>query len=239
MRTGMISLLAAAAFAGTASAQLYVNNDETASRYSPGAGAGTTPRITFDDVQIPLDRLAGATGINVTSVTFGIRRSATANASDLSLYYATTDGASLGPAVPSITQFGTFSLEPLDNAGFTTEIFTIGNGVDTLFTVDLDFNDYDAGTTDYDNAGTFFIGLQFGEVNPTGTPNGWRITQGPDVNDDNFWVYDPTDDAVSFLVFSSGLAGEFYLVVEGTPIPAPGGAALLAAGGLLAVRRRR
>jgi MYXO-CTERM domain-containing protein len=113
-----------------------------------------------------------------------------------------------------------------------TQLVTIGDGVNTLFTTELNSTllgvDFPA----------FLLGVQLS--NPDAN-NGWRLTNGADANANVGWMYDTdlTDPEVRFNFGTGGPAAAFYIEIEGTPVPTPGALALLGLGGLTAMRRRR
>jgi len=219
---------------------LYSNTIETGSRFNPGPGGttaspGTQQDITFDDIPIPNARLGGATAVDVTKVTVGIRRAGTAPATDVNLFWATATTNVTDPDteldVP-FTPIGTRSLAPRAAAAFTTELVVFGDGSTTLFTAPLN-------STLFNGFGSFMLGLQFSSAD---TNNGWRLTSGADSNGDVMWIYD-TDVTPNEGAFEFGPAPQpnatFYIVVEGTPVPEPASLGLVGALGLMALRRRR
>lgn len=210
---------------------VYTSTTETGSRYNPGpATGGVAQRIVFDDVKIPDAILGGGNALEVTKVTFGIRRAGSAAAVDVDFYWGTVTPASDPVALdPAIHLFSEVTLAQLANPGFTTELVVIGDGTSTLFTAPLDTNAY-AGF------GTFFLGMQFSDPS---ADNAWRITSGPDNNEPVFWNYNPDDMTTGRFVFSSGAPGTFYMIVEGNVVPAPGAAAMLGLAGVAFTRRRR
>jgi hypothetical protein len=221
-------------------ALLYSNTTETGSRFNPGTGgnplgSGIQQDITFDDIPIPNARLGGASAVDVTKVTVGIRRGGTAPATDINMFFATATTTVVAPDteldVP-FTPFGTASLLGRNEAAFITELVTFGDGVNTLFTVPLN-------STVIDGFGTFLLGLQFTNGD---TLNGWRLTSGADANANVMWIYD-NDLANVEGAFNFGAppapAATFYVIIEGTPVPEPGSLGLLGAAGLLVLRRRR
>jgi hypothetical protein len=219
---------------------LYSNITQTGSRFNPGTGgeplgAGTQQDITFDDIPIPASRLGGATAVDVTRVTVGIRRAGNAPATDINLFWSTMTTNVTDPDTELDVPFfpiGTQSLAARNEAAFITEIVTFGDGASTLFTAPL--ND-----TIFNGFGSFLLGLQFSNGDSL---NGWRLTSGADVNANAMWIYD-TDVAAAEGVFNFGPApapaATFYITVEGNPVPEPASLGVLAFTGLLGLRRRR
>lgn len=221
------------------SGMLYTNTIETGSRFNPGTGgdplgSGTQQDITFDDIPIPAARLAGQNAIDVTRITVGIRRAGNAPATDINLFWST---ATTGPTAPNTElnvpffPVGSQALAARSEAAFITQLVTFGDGVNPLFTASL--ND-----TLFSGHGTFMLGLQFSNGDAL---NGWRLTNGPDLNANVMWLYDSdvTPETGSFNFGTGGPSATFYITVEGTPIPEPASLSMLACASLLALRRRR
>jgi hypothetical protein len=200
---------------GIAGTVLYANTTETGSRYNPAAStAGPEVVRTLDDIPIPLANIGGATTIDVTKVTYGIRRLANAPATTITAYWSTVTTEATAPDtqldVPT-TLIGTAAL-PANGTAAVTELVSFGDGTSTLFTVDL--ND----TIIAGGFGTFATGVSIDPPNALNPNNGWRITNGPDANVDAFWRHDPNDDSEAFLWFGGAPAnppGTFYIIVEG------------------------
>jgi hypothetical protein len=219
---------------------LYSNTTQTGSRFNPGTGGdplgtGVQQDITFDDIAIPDARLGGATAVDVTRVTVGIRRGGTAPAVDLSLFWSTASTLVVAPDTELDVPFFPVATTPLaarSDTAFITELVSFGDGVNTLFTAPLN-------NTILNGYGTFLLGLQFSNGDSL---NGWRLTSGADVNADVMWIYDTdvTDFEGSFNFGGApSPAATFYVVVEGNPVPEPAGMSLLAGASILALRRRR
>lgn len=224
---------------------VYSSTTETGVRANGGVAGfyGTAPadnsRVLFDDVPISNDILGDADMLNVTRVTVGIRRLAGAPATDVNVFWSTLSTSATAPDTQLDTPpvgFGTVSLGVA--AATVTELVTFGaSGGPTLFSVPLN-SDLISGF------GMFSIGVSFSS---TDNNNGWRLTNGPSPNANILWMYDPNHSASANdelgLVFSNtnppNPLASFYLIVEGTPVPAPGAAALLGLGSLVAIRRRR
>ena len=224
---------------------VYDSSIETGFRASAGtagfvAGApadGT--RVLFDDVPIPASTLGGGTVLDVQRVTVGIRRLARAGATAVSVYWSTMTTSVVAPDTQLDTPpstIGTVSLDATDTAGTTLVTFGSSGGP-TLFSVPLNMDMF----TDF---GTFGIGVG---ISNTDGLNGWRLTAGPSPNANVFWLYDPNHSALATdegaFLFSSADPpnpfASFYIIVEGTPVPAPSGAvALLGLGGCMTRRRR-
>ncbi|MBC7773459.1 MAG: hypothetical protein H7210_13260 [Pyrinomonadaceae bacterium] len=222
---------------------VYDRSVETGSRAN-GGNAGFTvgapadaARVLFDDVPIPAALLNGATSLDVCRVTVGIRRLANAPATDVNVFWSSVTTTVVAPDTnldtpPSL--LGTASLAA-NGAAAVTQLVTFGvTGGPTLFNTPLN-SDFFAGF------GTFAVGVS---LSNTDANNGWRVTSGPAANATGlFWLYDPNLSAQTnpegAYSFGTTVPSSFYIVIEGNPVPAPGAAALLGLGGLLAARRRR
>lgn len=222
-------------------AVLYDRTAVGSGSYNPGlsvigtAGAVQSD-VLLDDAAIPLARLGGMNGIEVTRVTFGVVRYAnttvmpwTGTPTDVSFVWGSETASGV-----NIESFGSKS--------YTSQWLTspenvvIGDGVTTLFTTGLDF-ELNPGF------GTVLVGMQFS--NPS-TQNAWLVSPNGHVQDfssDSFFVYD-SDSYPNELIsvsFGGSFGGSFYMKVEGRPVmvPEPGAAAgLLAVAGVLTRRRR-
>lgn len=206
--------------------------------FTTGAPADNT-RVLFDDVPVPAATLNGNTMLDVTRVTVGIRRLAGAAATDVNVFWSTMTTSVTAPDTqldtpPSL--IGTVSLGVA--AAAVTEMVTFGtSGGPTLFSVPLN-------SDLFTGFGTFGIGVS---LSNTDGNSGWRIASGPSGNANVFWLYDPNHSAMAndegLFAFSQtnppNPPSSFYMIIEGTPVPAPAGAALLGLGGLLVARRRR
>jgi hypothetical protein len=219
---------------------LYSNTTETGSRFNPGTGgdplgAGVQQDVTFDDIPIPNARLFGATAVDVTRVTVGIRRAGNAPATDVNLFWATATTTVTAPDTELDVPYnaiGSASLLARNTGSFITEQVVFGDGASTLFTAPLN-------STLLNGFGTFLLGLQFSNGDVL---NGWRLTSGADANANVMWIYD-TDVVAPEGAFNFGAApnpaATFYIIVEGSPVPEPASLGLLAGAGILAMRRRR
>lgn len=212
---------------------LYDSSVQTGSRFIPGTGASGQQNVAFDDVNVAdaLNPLQQA--LQITSVTVGMRRAADAPANGINVYWA--DGEFGTPSLGPANFIGSAALPALANAGFTTELYTFS----TNFTVTPNFS-ANAGF------GQFFIGLSIDNQNtsPSGVtnPTGWRITTGPSFSEDRFLMTDGVNGPLSGPWNFGGppaVPGTFYIVIEGQPVPEPATMAVLGAGALALIRRRR
>lgn len=227
---------------------VYESSSQTASRANGGAAGFTgasTPadaaRTLFDDVPISNAILNSATNLEVCKVTVGIRRigsvTAPAPATDVNIYWSTLAGAATAPDTILDTPpnlLGTVALGA-DTVTSTTLVSIGTSGGPTLFSVPLQYG-FSAGF------GAFSIGVSFSN---TSTANGWRITNpSPSPNATGLaFLWDPnmtgTPNPEFAFSFGTTLPSTFFIIVEGTPVPAPGSLALVGLGGLVALRRRR
>src|SRR5688572_201763 len=108
---------------------LYSNTTETGSRFNPGtggtvAGTGVQQDVTFDDIAIPNARLGGATSVDITKITVGIRRAGNAPATDINLFWGTATTTVTDPDTELDVPYnviGTQSLAARSAAAFVTE----------------------------------------------------------------------------------------------------------------------
>ncbi len=209
---------------------IYTNTTQTGSRFNPGADTSGTPIISIDDVPFSLAATGGATHVEITKVTVGLRRQgASSPAQTLNFFSASFNGNTINQ--PSL--LGSLQIPAGTGTAFVTDIFSLGDGVNVLGTVPLDYNLL-AGF------GTVGVGISYTDT-AAGATTGWRVTNGPDANANAFWQWLPDGAAPAgpFTFGATGPAATFYLVVEGNFVPAPGAAALLGLGGLVTLRRRR
>jgi hypothetical protein len=227
---GGIAALAAAAGLANA-AVLYTNTTQTASRFNPGPDINGTPRITIDDVPFPVANTGGATHVEITRMTIGLRRAGSSSPAQTVNFYATTF---TGTSINAPTLLGSLNIPAGTGSSFFTDVISLGDGVNVLATVPLDY-------ALLPGFGTIGAGISFTDTDATAT-TGWRVTSGPDSNANAGWLWNP-DQGTQFgpFVFSGTAppAVTFYLVIEGNFVPAPGAGALLGLGGLVALRRRR
>lgn len=203
------------------SAQVYTNNTETGNRYAPRPNSTTgNPKITMDDFNVPSATVSTNNRLNITQVRFGIRRSGTASApvtrpTTVSGYVASVEDTSTTLnniiRLPLIA-LGSVSLPASTNTGFTTEIVTFGTGSSTIATVDMDTG---AVFTGY---ATAFAGLSMTNYNDS-ISNGWRVTNGPGVTYNGFWLIDndSTVQRAGPIVFSGSPTppSNFYMQIFG------------------------
>lgn len=234
-----------------------VNFGNFAGSPDDGVPASTVGQIHWEDVGLSQSLINGAPALEVTKITVAVRRSGTAPANSINLFWSQYNAAAtnivdlLGaPAQPggALNSVGTINLPARSASGFGTELYTIGDGVTPLFTTGLVYGLYTN-----TNVGGFGLGLQFGNntADAVGTPNptGWVIApdggQTVGQSDPLLWVYDPQQVGFSgpglgaFNGFGLPAGNSMYLIIEGNAVPTPGALAIAGLGGLLAARRRR
>ncbi len=231
MKNAIIAAAVLSSLAGAANAQVFYNWDtQTGSRYNPASA--TT--VAFDDAFISNTLLGGNTAITLDTVTVGIRRTAAAPATDVSIWAAPMIGTDLTTpgAVGTPVLLGTVSLAARAGTGFVTELVSVNS------TVTMALNSLIAGATP--NFSGLFIGVQLSNIS---TENGWRIVSGGTVGSnftDRFYTYNTvTQLPAGPVAFAPGTPSAFMVSITGTAVPTPGAAALLGLGGLAAFRRRR
>jgi MYXO-CTERM domain-containing protein len=230
MKNVILSAVMMASLAGAANAAIvYSWTTETGSRSNPGNAA----LINFDDVFIDNLLVGANTAITLDRVTVGIRRTATAPATDITVWAAPMLGDLTGPAaVGTPVALGTVSLAARSASAFVTELVSVSS------TTTVSLNSLVAGATP--NFSGLFIGVS---ISNTSTDNGWRIVSGGTAGaniTDRFFQYDTsTNTAIGPVAFAAPTPSAFYTVVDGTFVPTPGALALLGLGGIVAGRRRR
>jgi hypothetical protein len=197
---------------------LYSNSIETGNRYNPGLNQLNNPKVAFDDVLIPSAQVAGSDSIRVTKLKLGIRRITGAGATDVKLYYTVFEDTSTSYnsmiKMPPV-YLGTVSLSA--NTGSTfTQIITLGDSVNTLFSVKTDTGKA------YTGYQTIFVGFAFTNSDAN---NGIRITNAASVaNDDALWIYNSDSTVQRFATnFGGNPKATFYVQLYGntytTPLP--------------------
>lgn len=269
MQKALLSVALIAIVAGSANAAVVysrtgpigpasrVNFGNFAGSPDDGVPASTVGQVHWEDVGLSQALINGAPALEVTKITIAVRRSPTAPANSINLFWSQYNAAAtnivdlLGaPNQPggALNSAGTINLPARSGTGFATEIYSIGDGVTPLFTTGLVYGLYTN-----TNVGGFGLGLQFGNNTPdaagTTSPTGWVITpdsgQTVGQSDPLLWVYDPQQVGFSgpglgaFNGFGLAAGNSMYLIIEGNAVPTPGALAIAGLGGLLAARRRR
>lgn len=216
---------------------------ETGFRYFPGAQTGDTSGTLFnkalDDVLIPTSVTPVNSVVDVTRVTFGIRRLANAQSCTITGYFAVpSDPPSTGWPLTNVTQFGAPVVLAANGASSVTQQVAIGDGVNTLFTVTPN---YTALATN--NLSLMAVGLKISLPAPDANQlNGWRIMT-PNVSFlDAFWAEDAGAATPSnYVWFGGSPPAQFYMRIEGNVrvVPEPATMAALGMGALALIRRRR
>ncbi len=224
--TTLAAVLAATVAPLAAADAIYTHGTETGFRYNPNSGGSTSLQAYTNTYWN-----TSATGLQIDSLTFGIRR--LASAPDVTLHFYVAQMSGTGDFDSStIVDLGTVDLLA-NGASSVTQLVTINPGIT------MALNDLAAGgSAGY--AGLWF-GLRFEGVNATNNSNGWRITNAPALGftDDVFAAWDPSTASLNYYNFAAAPPAYFYLDVNGSFVPAPGAFALLGAAGLVGGRRRR
>lgn len=223
--TTLAAVLAATVAPLAAADAIYTHGSETGSRFNPNQTNLNLQAYTNTYWN------TNATGLQIDSLTFGIRRLASAPDVTLHFYVAQMTGTGDFDSA-TIVDLGTVGLLA-NGASSITELVTINPGIT------MALNDLAAGgSAGY--AGLYF-GIRFEGANASNTANGWRITNAPTLGftDDYFAAWDPSTSTLAYQWFGGNPVANFYLDINGSFVPAPGAFALLGAAGLVGGRRRR
>jgi hypothetical protein len=269
MQKALLSVAIIAMVAGSANAAVVysrtapigpasrVNFGNFAGSPDDGVPASTVGQVHWEDVGLDQALIAGAPALEVTKITIAIRRSGTAPANSVNLFWSQYNAAALNtvdllgaPLQPggALNSVGSINLPARATTSFGTELYSIGDGVTPLFTTGLVYGLYTN-----TNIGGFGLGLQFGNNTPDAagvtSPSGWVITpdsgQTVGTSANLLWVYDPQQVGFggpglgAFNGFGVASGNSMYLIIEGNAVPTPGALAIAGLGGLLAARRRR
>jgi hypothetical protein len=224
-------------------------------RDNPQTDDGDANAIDLDNVIGP--GLFIGSSLEVTQVQFQLRRRDGSPATTLSAFYSTITGDRTSGSDPTFStppaSFGSANLSAIASNGTNTpttssEVATIGNGTDVLFTLsptDINYTDpLKAGTT----GGEFLIGFKLDDstLDPRDNVNfqGVQLAK-PDTgffNPDEVFTFIPPNSQSTFTFFTAGDANDgagLYMKITGNIIaPEPGTLSLAALGGLLLLARR-
>ncbi len=229
--------VALSALAGTTNAAIVFDTTPGAqpAGYLPGIASDDGPnRFTLDDVAVVT---GGATQLDITRVTFILRVNPNQPSATFNVVAANTDGNAAdfnGLLLRPFISLGSFTIPTNFNttAGNVNAAFSVGDGIATLGTVNLDPNFFTNPAI-----GAFAIGLQSSSTNlNTGR---WTISTTPGGDPGFFWDYLPGSDVANGTSFGATTASTFSVRIEGNLVPTPAAAGLLGLGGLVAGRRRR
>jgi MYXO-CTERM domain-containing protein len=217
-----IALAMAAGFVSAANAQVIL--DQRPSDFQNGLISETSPGLearSADDVSLPFGNGANYNitklcGVMLTNTQLGV-------AGGMFEVYA--DGGGLPTGAPLFT----FAADAVVNVGtafgFQAQEYSVGNGVNTLFSLAAGATYWVSAVGTDPNPGQYFATYNFG-----GPVNG---NQGAFIGA-AFGVPNWTTCDSQF-----GTPSDFAFCIEGRQVPAPGALALLGLGGLVAGRRRR
>ena len=233
MKMISLALLVCAAAGSTANAALvYGGGTETGSRYNPGAGV-----IAYMNCFTPIS--GGMNQLQLEDVTVGIRRLTSAGSLvdvGVNIYAAemTYDGVNFGRGTNTLI-YSTASL----GGGAASLTQLVNSGPISGVTLNLE-------TASNAGLGGWWIGVEFTGANAANTINGWRVTNAPTTGAsiNGIGLFNNASSGVFQAFFGFGSPpgsspSRLMTNVNGTLVPAPGAAALMGVGGLVAMRRRR
>jgi len=234
------------AVSAASAATLYSETDTasltpTNAAFIPGTTStpGSTTRI-MDNVIMP-SVIQGFGGVNITRITMQVDQKDVSPGGTVGIYYSTVNGnGNVAPTInaPVFAGNATPTLSPtLSGSGNTFTTVTLGDGINTLFTLsDAQLNFQDVGQAE------FALGYQLGTNGDSS--QGIRLampdagfTQTPE-----YFEYDSATNAQnSFTFFVQNTANDgagLWMTVEGTLVPEPATLGLAAMGGLMLLARR-
>ncbi len=136
---------------------MYLNNTSVGNIFNPGLSAQGTPKVVFDDVNVPSALIAGSDSFYITRVKFGVFRQPNAPAVTVRFYYTpiqdTATSYNTLITVPP-TLISTVNL-PANGATAGNLIVNLGDSINPLIRVRTDTGNF------YNNHQTIYLGLVF------------------------------------------------------------------------------
>lgn len=163
----------------------------TVQHYNPGVGLAGTPKIVFDDVNIPnalIPSIPGSNYMSLTKLRIGLITKPSSPSLNVKVWATTLDPLSVGrdslPAIPAVL-LGTLNVLPnIDPVNPQRVILDLGDSINPIFNFHNDPSNVYPGYT------TIYIGLSFPDNLGVA---GWELTNGPDMNVDTMYLYNEDD----------------------------------------------
>lgn len=201
-------------FSGIQAQLIYSNTTLAGSLFNPRLGTSGTPKVVFDDINIPSGIINDADSIGFTNIKVGITRLANAPAVTVNVYLTGLDPTSFG--LDSVVDvpgelIGTFNL-PANGATQVTRILSVGDSINIFKSLLRDTGNF------FNNFQTAFVGISFSNANTT---NGWRLTSGGG-NYNGAWLYNVDSVAPrNAFGFAPPTLATFYIQAFGKPVYTP------------------
>jgi hypothetical protein len=177
----------------TTGQSLYSNINGIGSSYNPKFGASNTPKIVFDDVNIPASKFQSSDSLFITKLKLGIVRSANSPAFTANVYYTVFNPNPQSNSelliLPPIF-LGSVSF-PANPGSLIKDVISLGDSVTTLFKIKTLMGTWNPGYQ------TIAIGVSF-SIN---AGCGWELSTGPDLSDDGMFIYD-VDNSSTAIVYT-------------------------------------
>lgn len=203
----LLSLLLGLGFSVTFAQKLYISNMGTGQSYNPKLGAANTPKVVFDDINIPNELIQGADSVKITKLKLGIVRSAGGAAFSAKVYAAlinteATSNKDLLILPPVLLGTVNFDVSPTA----IRDVINLGDSINSLFSFKVDPDNF------FEGYQTIAIGVSFS--NNTGS---WEVSAGPDPGDDGMFVYDADNSSspIAYTWFGGNPPANFRVEVYG------------------------
>lgn len=216
----LLVALFALAFQQASSQRLYTDTIKTADFYNPGFGLGGTPKVVFDDVNIPNALIAPGTNyMSITNLKFGLIAPASSPAFSVQVWATTLDPASVGrdslPLTPPVS-LGILNVLANTDPNPQNVTLSVGDSINPIF------NFLNAPNNVYPGYTTIYVGLSFPDA---ASLAGWQLVTGPDMNVDTMYIYNKDDSTTpryySYFGTSGGVhpLASFNVEAFGKPLP--------------------
>lgn len=203
----LLSLLLGFGFSTTFAQKIFISDMGTGQSFNPKLGAANTPKVVFDDINIPNELIQDADSVKITKLKLGIVRKGGGAAFTAKVYAAlmnpdattNNDLLFLPPVLLGTVNFGV-------SANSVRDVINLGDSINSLFSFKVDPNNF------FEDYQTIAIGISFS--NETGS---WEVSSGPDFSDDGMFVYDADNSSnpIAYTWFSGTPPANFRAEVYG------------------------